>query len=66
MVLVVDRVNSKTYEGTNGRAVLTRNFGNKDRVDKWSVLVSTGGTCRYLARRADFNTAISLAKEAIK
>jgi hypothetical protein len=56
---------SKTYEGRNGTAVLTRNFGSKDRGDKWSVSVEVNGEFKRLASRAEFKTAYALAEQKI-
>ena len=55
----------KTYEGAKGEAILTRNFGNRDKTDKWSVNVIVDGEYKKLATRAEFNKAYAMAEEAI-
>ena len=66
MELVQDMGNSKLYKGANGMAALTRNYGNKDKTDKWAVTVAINGACKKLATRADFKRAYALAEEAIR
>lgn len=65
MKIIEDKGLCKTFAGTRGEAVLTRNFGNKDRADKWSVSVVVDGEYKQLARRADYSKAYALAEEAI-
>lgn len=55
----------KTFEGKNGQAVLTKNFGNKDKKDCWAVCVSVKGKYKKLATRVDFTKAYAMAENAI-
>ena len=65
MKMVADLGKVKKYDGENGQAVLTRNFGNLDKTDKWSVSVVVNGQYKKLANRADFQKAYALAEQAI-
>ncbi len=65
MRLVDKNQYSMEYEGTKGVAVLTRNFGNMDKKDYWSVAVSVNGKYKKLATRVEFNKAIAMAENAI-
>lgn len=65
MMLIDDRGASKTYKGIRGDAVLTRNCGNVDRVDKWMVAVVVEGKYKRLATRADFQKAYAMAEKEI-
>ena len=66
MILVDDfKGLSKTYKGTKGDAVITRNCGNKDKIDRWSVSVVVDGKYKRLATRVEFTKAIEMAKAAI-
>ena len=56
---------SKTYEGPNGIAVLTRNFGNRDKVAKWSLSVTVNGEYKDLGRRIEFQKAYAMAEAMI-
>lgn len=56
---------TKTYTGERGEAILSRNFGNKDKGDKWSVSVIINGEYKRLANRVDFNKAFQMAESEI-
>lgn len=65
MKLVNDGGNVKVYEGLFGHAVITKNFGNRDKNDKWSVAVDVDGQYKKLANRVEFQKAYTLAEHAI-
>lgn len=56
---------SKSYKGKNGEAVITRNFGNKDKKDNWSVSVVVNGEYKKLANRIPFQKAYQMAEMEI-
>lgn len=66
MELIKDIKNiSKHYIGHNGEAVIIKNMGNKDRIDKWSVSVVVNGKYKKLANRVDFEKAYTMAENLI-
>ena len=66
MVLKEDiRGACKTYTGSRGEAVITKNMGNKDKTDRWSVAVTINGAYKKLANRVEFNKAYAMAENAI-
>ncbi|MCR4671947.1 MAG: hypothetical protein K5637_01750 [Lachnospiraceae bacterium] len=65
MKLIVDKGGSKTYEGSKGLGVITQNFGNLDKADKWSASVSVDGKYRQLARRVNFAKAVAMIESEI-
>lgn len=65
MKMVKDLGHSKSFEGSNGEAVITRNYGNCDKKDYWSVAVSVNGKYKRLATRTDYTKAVAMAKAAI-
>lgn len=54
-----------TFEGKNGQAVITRNFGCADKRDYWSVSVSVNGQYKKLANRVTLEKAMAMAEAAI-
>lgn len=56
---------SFTYEGEHGVAVITRNFGNLDRVPKWSLDVRVDGKFKHVASRMEFQNAFAKAEALI-
>lgn len=56
---------SKKFEGANGVAVLTKNIGNLDKRDRWSVAVVVNGKFKKLATRAEYDKAYAMAEKAI-
>lgn len=55
----------KIYTGARGEAVITKNMGNRDKTDRWSVAVTINGVYKKLANRVDFNKAYVIAENEI-
>lgn len=55
----------KTYRGTNGEAILTKNFGNRDKGDRWSVTVVVSGEYKRLANMVEFSKGYAMAENVI-
>ena len=56
---------SETYEGTKGKACITKNLGVHDMIDHFEVSVLVNGKYKCLAKRARYEKAIAMAKDAI-
>ena len=54
------------FEGENGVAILTKNCGNKDKQDRWSLTVVIQGSYQEVAKRIEYSKAYALAEELIK
>lgn len=65
MTLINDKGFSKEFQGLHGAAVLTKNFGNKDKYDRWSVAVVVDGEYKKLTTRAEYKKAYLMAEKAI-
>ena len=65
MKMVNDLGHAKMFEGSKGEAVITRNYGNCDKKDYWSVAVRVNGKYKKLATRTDYTKAVAMAEAAI-
>lgn len=56
---------SETYEGVKGKACIIRNMGIRDTINHFEVSVLVNGKYKCLAKRARYEKAIAMAKDAI-
>lgn len=56
---------NEVYEGKNGQACISRNYGINDKVDHYSVCVKVGSKFKQLATRAKYEKAVAMAEAAI-
>lgn len=56
---------SEVYEGIKGKACITKNLGIHDTIDHFEVSVLVNGKYKCLAKRARYEKAIAMAKDAI-
>lgn len=56
---------SEVYEGTKGKACITKNMGIRDVADHFEVSVIVNGKYKCLAKRARYEKAIAMAEAAI-
>ena len=65
MKLIEEKGTTKLFEGTKGKACISRNYGIHDKVDHYSVCVSVNGKFKQLATRAKYEKAFAMAEAAI-